>query len=102
MIGKLRDNFNRGAEKLKWFAQLLDERLKVELAFFKYAGKAEKLKREKEELARAVGEKVFEERQQLSLMARDEKLKGMLKEMELVSEELNALVEQTSKIGRGQ
>ncbi len=100
MIEKLRENFNKGVEKLKWFARLLDERLKVEMAFFKFASKAEKLRKEKDELARAVGEKVFEERQQLSLMARDEGLKGMLKEMELVNEELNALVEQTSKIGR--
>ncbi len=100
MIEKLRENFGKGVEKLKWFAQLLDERLKVEIAYFKFASKVEKLKREKEELARAVGEKVFEERQQLSLMARDEDLKGMLKEMELVNEELSALIEQTSKIGR--
>ena len=100
MIEKLRENFNKGVEKLKWFAQLLDERLKVEITFFKFASKVEKLRKEKEELARAVGERVFEERQQLLIIARDENLKGMLKEMELVDEELNALVEQTSKIGK--
>ncbi len=100
MIEKLRENFNKGIEKVKWFAQLLDERLKVEIAFFKFAGKAEKLRKEKEELARAIGEKVFEDRLQLPLMARDENLKGMLKEMELVEEELNALVEHASKIGK--
>ncbi|MDA8088189.1 MAG: hypothetical protein M0Z75_16015 [Nitrospiraceae bacterium] len=100
MIEKLRENFNKGVEKLKWFAQLLDERLKVEITFFKFASKVEKLRKEKEELARAVGERVFEERQQLLIIARDENLKGMLKEMELVDEELSALVEQTSKIGK--
>ncbi len=100
MIEKLRENFDKGVEKLKWLAQLLDERMKVEIAYFKFASKVEKLKREKEELARAVGEKVFDERQQLTLMARDEDLKGMLKEMELINEELSALIEQTSRIGR--
>lgn len=102
MIEKLRRNFNNGVEKLKWFAQLVDERLKVEMAFFKFAGKVEKLKKEKEELARAVGEKIFEERRQisLSLIARDEKLRGLLKEMELINEEISNLAEQASKIGK--
>ncbi|MDA8171896.1 MAG: hypothetical protein M0033_09065 [Nitrospiraceae bacterium] len=100
MIEKLRRNFESGIEKLRWFSGLLNERLKVEFAFFRFASKAEKLRREKDEYARAIGERVFQERQQLSLLARDENLKGLLKEMEIVSEELDSMVEQASKIGR--
>ncbi|MDA8086661.1 MAG: hypothetical protein M0Z75_08175 [Nitrospiraceae bacterium] len=100
MIEKLRRNFESGIAKLKWFSGLLNERLKVEIAFFKYASRAEKLRRERDEFARAIGERVYEERQQLSLLARDENLKGLLKEMELVSEELDSMAEQASRMGR--
>ena len=100
MIEKLRRNFDNGIEKLKWFSGLLNERLKVEIAFFKYAGQAEKLRKEKDEYARAIGEKVFEERQQLSLLAMDAGLKSLLNEMELVDEELSRIVDQASRIGK--
>ncbi|MDA8388946.1 MAG: hypothetical protein M0Z58_09850 [Nitrospiraceae bacterium] len=100
MIEKLRRNFENGIEKFKWFSGLLNERLKVEIAYFRFAGRAEKLRQEKDEFAREIGERVFEERHQLSILARDENLKGLLKEMELVSEELNGLVELASKVGK--
>ena len=100
MIGKLRRNFEGGIEKLKWFSGLLNERLKVEIAYFRLAGRAERLRREKDAFARMIGEKVFEGRDQLPVVVRDEKLKGLLKEMEMVDEELNGLVEAASKAGK--
>ena len=100
MIEKLKRNFDSGIEKLKWFSGLLNERMKVEIAYFKLAGKAEKLRLEKEEFARMIGEKVFEGRHQLSVVVRDEEVKGFLKEMELVDEELKGLAETASKVGK--
>ena len=100
MIEKLRRNFESGIEKLKWFSGLLNERLEVEIAYFKFAARAEKLRREKDEFARMIGERVFEARHQLSIIARDENLKGLLKDMEVVDEELNGLTELASRAGK--
>ncbi|MDA8168938.1 MAG: hypothetical protein M0Z59_04465 [Nitrospiraceae bacterium] len=100
MLERLRENFNRGIERLRWFSELLGERIKVEIAFFKLMGKAEELKRKRAELAQAIGEKVFESRQQISVICKDEYIQTVLREMEMLNEELTDLTERASNISR--
>lgn len=103
MLRTLRESFDAGIEKIKWFAEFLSERLKVELAVFKLMGEQEKLKKKWDNLARLIGGKVFEGRNQAQWQQnvyKDEEVKNCLMEMELIEEEMNTLRARLSGAGR--
>lgn len=97
MVGRIKESFKAGVAKLRWFAALAGERLKVEIAFFKLMSEAEKLKSKRDAIAKAVGERVFEQKERLSGI--DGSMKELLKEMEMLGEELNAIVGQARRLG---
>lgn len=59
---KLQQNFESGVEKVRWFASILSERLKVEAGVIKLLARIRKLERKKDDLFKAIGEKVHETR----------------------------------------
>ena len=91
MIEQVRRNFYSGIERIRWFSEIVSERIKVEIAVIKLMGKAERLKKDRENLAKAVGERVFESRARLSDSCKDDYIKNILIEMEMVSEEMEKL-----------
>ena len=91
MIEQVRRNFYSGVERIRWFSEVVSERIKIEIAVVKLMGKAERLKKEKDELARAIGERFFESRAQMPDTCKDGLIRNILIEMEMVNEELDKL-----------
>lgn len=102
MIEQVRRNFSSGVEKIRWYSELLGERIKVEMAVIKLMGKAEKLKKERDKLARSIGERIFELRAELPDTCKDEFIKNILVDMEMVNEELGELTARMTNVSKPQ
>lgn len=102
MIEQVRRNFSSGIEKIRWYSGLVGERIKVEMAVIKLMGKADKLKRERERLAQSIGDRIFESRATLPDSCKDDFIKNILVEMEMVNEELDELTARMTGISKPQ
>ncbi|GAB4390271.1 MAG: hypothetical protein Kow0025_21160 [Thermodesulfovibrionales bacterium] len=101
MLDRLRKSFDSGVEKVRLLAAIISERVKVEVAVTKLLWKTSDLEKKRDEIARAVGERVFDlrSRPELNLLA-DQKIKGSIAEMEKVVAEMNEIKSRASQIGK--
>ncbi len=60
MWQKIKNNFDRGIKKIKWFSFLLSERVKIEISIFRLLHYSEQLKEKRDELIKKIGERVYE------------------------------------------
>lgn len=60
MLRKVKDNFDAGIEKIKWFASLLNERVKVEISLFSLLYQSAEMEKKRAALMRTIGERFFE------------------------------------------
>ncbi|MBI5848113.1 MAG: hypothetical protein HZB31_09230 [Nitrospirae bacterium] len=57
---KIIDDFRRGLERLRWFATVFAERLKIEIAIFRLLYESDRIVKTRGELLRKIGERVME------------------------------------------
>jgi len=57
---KIFEDFRKGIEKVRWFAKLFAERLKIEIAIFRLLYDSDKMKKTREELLKKIGERVMD------------------------------------------
>jgi hypothetical protein len=103
MLEQVKNSFSSGVGKIKWFAELFNARLKAELAVFRLMAEAEKMKKEKAELARAIGEKAFEEfaaSGSLAAFGKGAEIADIIKRMEILAGEINEIAEKASRVSR--
>ncbi len=60
MFKRLKNNFDRGIEKIKWFSSLFSDRLKIEYLVMKLLYQSEQMERKKDELMKIIGRRVYE------------------------------------------
>ncbi len=60
MLKRVKDNFDSGVEKIKWFSSLVSDRVKVELSVIKLLYESDRLEKKREELMKAIGRRVLE------------------------------------------
>jgi nucleoside-triphosphatase THEP1 len=60
MLKKLKDNFDRGVERVKWFAGVFSERLKIEIVLIKLLYRSDEVDKKKNELLASIGRRVYE------------------------------------------
>ncbi len=60
MWRRIKDNFDSGIDKVKWFSSLLNERVKIELSLFNLLYQSAEMEKRRAALAKTVGERVFE------------------------------------------
>ena len=60
MFEKLRESFHSGIERIKWFATVFSERLKIEIAVVKLLYQSDEMHKKREELYRTIGRRVYE------------------------------------------
>ncbi|KWT83951.1 hypothetical protein [Candidatus Magnetominusculus xianensis] len=60
MWNKIKRDFERGVDRLQWFAAIVTERLTIELSFVKMLAKIEALEKEKEELYKSIGKNAYD------------------------------------------
>lgn len=60
MWKRVKDSLDSGTEKVKWFATLFNERVKVEVSLFRLLHQSAEMEKKKTALLRTIGERVFE------------------------------------------
>lgn len=94
MWKRIKNNFDAGIERIKWFSSILSERMKIEFSVIKLVSDRDKKEKERAEKLRLIGERVFELKEQHE--------KNVLKDKVIADsisgiEKLNAEIEDINK-----
>jgi|GEM_PF-3181127 DNA anti-recombination protein RmuC len=98
MLESLRRNLQEGLRRLRFWAEVLNARMRVELSLLRTLGRQDALRRRQEELFRQAGQRLFERRHALGHL-KDEELRRLLKEMQALEKELQGLRQELSALG---
>jgi hypothetical protein len=60
MLKRLKQNLERGIEKIKWFATVLNDRMKIEFSVVKLLYQSEQMEKKRDELMKTIGRRVYE------------------------------------------
>jgi hypothetical protein len=60
MLKRIKDSFDSGVEKIKWFSSLLSDRVKVEVSVIKLMYQSDQMERRKNDLMKTIGRRVHE------------------------------------------
>jgi hypothetical protein len=103
MLAWLKRSFDAGIEKIRLLASITSERLKVEVAVIKLLLKTNDLEKTRGELAKSIGERVFElrGRPEANILS-DARIKRSVAEMEKVVTEINDIKSKASEIGKAE
>ncbi len=100
MINVLKRDLEAGVEKLKWFASLLSERVRIEIEVFKLLYKSEELKKKRDELLRRIGQEVYDARNKERNIYAIKDVADAIKELEALEPEIREKIERASEISR--
>jgi seryl-tRNA synthetase len=101
MLRRLKDSFDDGVEKIKWFSSLLSERLRIELSLMRLLYQAEEMEKKREELMKAIGKRVCELKDHSDTQVlRDRAISETLNEIGKIDEEIESTRKKASDISR--
>ncbi len=60
MLAKIRESFRNGVSRIQWFAGVIAERLRIEIAVIRLLSRSREMEKRKEELLRSIGARVYE------------------------------------------
>ncbi len=99
MIKRLKDNFEDGIEKIKWFASLLSDRLKIELSVMKLLHESEQMEKKRDELIGKIGRRVLEMKEHADRQVlKDSVIMDTMDEIEKVDREIEQTRKKASEI----
>lgn len=101
MWEKLKDNFERGIEQIKWFSSLLSDRLKIEYSVTKLLYKSEQMERKRGELMKKIGQRISELKGHSdSYIMKDRVIVEALNEIEKINSDIEAVKKEASEISK--
>ncbi|MEW6675662.1 MAG: hypothetical protein AB1348_06660 [Nitrospirota bacterium] len=99
MWKRLKDNFDSGIEKIKWFSSLLSDRLKIEYSVMKLLYQSEQMERKKDELMKTIGQRVYELKGYSDrYILKDRIIMEAFSEIEKINSEIDATKKKVSEI----
>lgn len=99
MWKKLKDNFERGIEKMKWFSILLSDRLKIEYSVTKLLYQSEQMQKKRDELMKTIGQRIYELKGHSDrYILKDRVIADALSELEKISSEIESTKKKASEI----
>lgn len=99
MWKRLRDSFDSGIEKIKWFSSLLSERLKIEYSVMKLFYHSEQMEKKKDELLKTIGQRVYELKGYSDrYILKDSVIMEALSKVEKINSEIDATKKKASEI----
>lgn len=91
MLKRLKENFESGLEKIKWFSTLLSDRLKIDYSVMKLLYQSEQMEKKKDELMRTIGQRVYELKgYSESHILKDSTISEALSEIEKIDKEIES------------
>ena len=101
MWKRIKENFDSGVDKVKWFSSLMNERVKIELSLFKLLYQTAEMEKKRAALMKAIGERVFELRDASERhVLRDPAIVEALRALERLDEEIEDMRRKASEIER--
>jgi seryl-tRNA synthetase len=99
MWKKLKENFERGIEKMKWFSILLSDRLKIEYSVMKLLYQSEQMQKKQDELMKTIGQRIYELKGHPDrYILKDRVIADALSELEKISSEIESTKKKASEI----
>lgn len=99
MWKKLKENFDRGIEKIKWFSILLSDRLKIEYSVMKLLYQSEQMKKRRDDLMKTIGQRIYELKGHPDrYILKDRVIADALSELEGINSEIESTKKKASEI----
>jgi seryl-tRNA synthetase len=99
MLKRLKDNFESGVEKIKWFSSLFSDRIKIDFSVMKLLHQSEQMEKKKDELMRTIGKRVYEMKgYSESHILKDGIISAALSEIEKIDKEIESTKKKASEI----
>lgn len=99
MWRKLKENLDRGIEKIKWFSILLSDRLKIEYSVMKLLYQSEQMKKRRDELMKTIGQRIYELKGHSDgYILKDRVIADALSELEKINSEIESTKKKASEI----
>ena len=101
MWKRIKNNFDSGIGRIKWFSSILSERMKIEFSVIKLVSDRDKKEKERAEKLRLIGERVFEvKEQQDKNVLKDNVIAGSISEIEKLDSEIEDINKKVSEISK--
>ena len=101
MWKRIKNNFDAGIERIKWFSSILSERMKIEFSVIRLVSDRDKKEKERAEKLRLIGERVFELREQHDKnVLKDKVIAGSISEIEKLDSEIEDINKKASEISK--
>lgn len=101
MLKRLKENFEGGVEKIKWFSSLLSERMKIEISLIRLLYQTEQLEEKRDELLKKIGQRTYDLREQAEAhILKDSAVAEMLNEIGKINEEIDSTRKKASEISK--
>ena len=99
MLKRLKENFDSGIEKIKWFSTVLSERIKIELLVMKLLFQSEKMEKKRDELLKKIGQRVYELKGDTDRnVLKDRFITEALNEIEQINRKIDSTKKKASEI----
>jgi hypothetical protein len=101
MWKRLKNNFDSGVEKIKWFSSLFSERLKIEYLVMKLLYRSEQLGKKRDEFMKTIGQRVYELKGYTDRnILKDGIVIEALSEIEKINSEIDLTKKKASEVSR--
>ena len=101
MLKKIKDSFDSGVDKIKWFSSLLSDRVKVEVSVMKLLYQSDQMEKRKEDVLRTIGRRVHELKEYPDRqILKDTVIADALAEIEQITSEIEQTRKKASEINK--
>ena len=101
MLKRIKDSFDSGLEKIKWFSSLLSDRVKVEVSVLKLMYQSDQMERRKNDLMKTIGRRVHELKEYPDRqILKDTVIADALAEIEQITSEIEQTRKKASEISK--
>ena len=101
MLKKIKDSFDSGVDKIKWFSSLLSDRVKVEVSVMKLLYQSDQMGKRKEDVLRTIGRRVHELKEYPDRqILKDTVIADALAEIEQITSEIEQTRKKASEISK--
>jgi len=101
MFKRLKDSFDGGIDKIKWFSSLFSDRLKIEYSVMKLLYQSDQMEKKKEDLMRTIGQRVFELKGYSDrYILKDDIIVEALHELEKINSEIEEIKKKASEMSK--
>jgi len=100
MLKRIKSSFDAGIEKIKWFASLLSDRMKIEISVVRLLYQSTEMERKRMELMKTIGERVYSLKNGPNKILKDPVVAETLGRIEALDAEIEDVKKKASEISR--